>query len=193
MTIGILAYGSLIHDPGHEIGSHILRRIPTETPFPVEFARLSAKRGDAPTVVPHPSGKPVRSEVLVLSDQVSIDDAKSLLWRRETGRKGIYREKASPNAVVIRDIPGFCGLDHILYTDFNNSGKIDHPDPVFLADAAICSMKKASNGQDGISYLIACMDSGVETPLTRRYSEEILHKSHVKSLSEALVKFKNNT
>src|SRR5262249_52648561 len=50
--IGILAYGSLINDPGVEIEPLIVERISTRTPFPVEYARLSKSRGGGPTVVP---------------------------------------------------------------------------------------------------------------------------------------------
>jgi hypothetical protein len=58
LPLGILAYGSLIHDPGPEIEPHIRLRIDTETDFPVEYARLSTKRGDAPTLVPPPGRGP---------------------------------------------------------------------------------------------------------------------------------------
>jgi len=58
--IGILAYGSLIIDPGPEIGPLIVRRITTVTPFVVEYARLSRTRGGAPTLVPHSSALPVK-------------------------------------------------------------------------------------------------------------------------------------
>ncbi len=102
--VGILAYGSLISDPGIKIGPQIARRVPTTTPFPVEYARLSATtRGGAPTVVPHSSGNPVIAEVLVLSDSVQLAEAKNLLWRRETRKEHsgqLYRESNSPNAVV---------------------------------------------------------------------------------------------
>src|SRR5438046_945771 len=41
MSVDILAYGSLIADPGIEIRPLIQAHIPTTTPFPVEFARWS--------------------------------------------------------------------------------------------------------------------------------------------------------
>lgn len=48
-TVGILAYGSLIEEPGKEIEPRIIRRInDIETPFPIEFARSSKSRGGAP-------------------------------------------------------------------------------------------------------------------------------------------------
>ncbi len=188
-SVGILAYGSLISDPGIEIGPQIARRVPTTTPFPVEYARLSRTRGGAPTVVPHSSGNPVMAEVLVLSDSVQLAEAKNLLWRRETRKENsgeLYRGSNSPNAVVIRDAPGFCGLDHVLYTDFNPQGKLENPDPCLLACAAVRSVAKARSEQDGISYLMNLIHVDVETALTPRYVAEILALTGTGSLAEAL-------
>jgi hypothetical protein len=54
MIIGILAFGSLIDDPGEEIANVISGDpIIVETPFPVEYGRFSLSRGGAPTLVPH--------------------------------------------------------------------------------------------------------------------------------------------
>lgn len=100
LKVGILAYGSLITDPGPEIGPQIRMRIKLQTPFPVEYGRLSQKRGGAPTLVPHPHGAPVSGEILVLDDSVSIDEACHMLWRRERRRTGSgeqYVEGSSPN------------------------------------------------------------------------------------------------
>jgi hypothetical protein len=187
--IGILAYGSLISDPGAEIGPLIVRRLPTTTPFPVEYARLSRTRGGGPTVVPHSSGCPVKAEALVLSDSVSLTDAMSLLWRRETRSEGsgrAYPGSTSANAVVIRDESGFCGLDHALYTDFNPDGKLSGPEPRALAEAAISSVAEAVSGKDGISYLMDLINAGVEIPLTPRYVGHILALTGAASLPEAL-------
>ena len=187
--VGILAYGSLISDPGIEIGPQIAQRVPATTPFPVEYARLSRTRGGAPTVVPHSSGNPVMAEVLVLSDSVQLAEAKNLLWRRETRKEHsgqLYRESNSPNAVVIRDAPGFCGLDHVLYTDFNPQGKLENPNPRSLACAAIRSVAKASPDKDGISYLMNLIHVGVVTALTLRYVDEVLALTGTGSLAEAL-------
>ena len=189
-VIGILAYGSLIGDPGTEINLLIVRRIQTTTPFPVEYARLSRRRGGAPTVVPYSSGRLVKAVVLVLPDSIPLKDAKSLLYRRETRGEGlgqIYPESTSPNAVLIRDEPGFCGLDHVLYTDFNAGGKLSDPDPRALAKAAVNSVAIAPNGRDGISYLMDLTNAGVVTGLTPRYQEEILALTGSASLAEALV------
>lgn len=190
-SIGILAYGSLIADPGAEIEPLIARRIATHTPFPVEFARLSSTRGGAPTVVPHSSGQPVRAEVLVLIDGVSLDETRSLLWRRETRKEGsgrAYPASGAANAVVIEDSPGFCGLEHVLYTDFNPRGKIPCPAPVALAEAAISSVGRAAPGKDGISYLLGLLEAGIETALTPQYTAEILARTGTSSLDEALLR-----
>ena len=39
--IGVLAFGSLIQNPGEELQSKTIMRIKTKTPFPVEYARIS--------------------------------------------------------------------------------------------------------------------------------------------------------
>lgn len=187
--IGILAYGSLIKDPGVEIGPLIVRRVPTRTPFPVEYARLSRSRGGGPTVVPHTSGSPVLAEILVLKDSVSLADAKNLLWRRETRNEGtgkIYVEGNTPYSVLVKNWPGLDGVGYVLYTDFPPSGKLIHPDVKILACAAVASVGKASPGKDGISYLIQLSKSGIETQLTGRYGAEILRITGATSLEEAL-------
>ena len=46
-SIGILAYGSLIQEPGCEIAPAIVRRISCRTPFKVEYARKSNSRNGA--------------------------------------------------------------------------------------------------------------------------------------------------
>lgn len=195
-VVGILAYGSLMSDPGTEIIAVLTRRIPTMTPFPVEYARLSGTRGGAPTVVPHSSGNPVKGEVLVFSEAVSVEEATNLLWRRETRKERsgrTYRESTSPNVVVIRDQPGCCELDHVLYTDFNAGSKLRDPDPRALAEAAIGSVTKAPPGKDGISYLMDLLDRGVETSLTPKYVDHILALTGATTLAGALDSIRNGS
>jgi hypothetical protein len=89
-SIGILAYGSLIADPGSEIGPLIARRIQTVTPFSVEYARLSGKtRGGAPTVVPHAAGCPVKAEVLVLPMAFPSGKSETCSGGANCGRKAL--------------------------------------------------------------------------------------------------------
>ena len=194
-AIGILAYGSLIADPGVEIHPLVVDRIETLTPFPVEYARFSATRGGAPTAVPHLRGRPVRAHVLVLAEAVPLAGARNLLWRRETRNEGSgkdYRESQNANAVVVRDLPGFCGLAHVLYTDFNPEGKITDPDPESLARATIESVGRAEAGKDGISYLIGLLEARVETALTARYVAEILSQTGAYDLACALRQLKTS-
>lgn len=187
--IGVLAYGSLIRDPGPGLSPLIARRTPTTTPFPVEYARLSRTRGGAPTIVPHPQGGHVRAELIALAESVSLQEAKSRLWRRETRREESsedYRDSQSPNAVLVRDHGAYGGLNNVLYTDFNPAGKLDAPNAEALARAAIGSVANAPAGKDGISYLKDLLDDGVVTPLTASYRDQILALTGCSSLSGAL-------
>lgn len=194
--IGILAYGSLIDDPGDEIKNLIDSRIKNiETPFKIEFARSSGTRGGAPTLVPVQSGgAKVRAVVLILKDLVSEKEAKNILWRREThkpiGSKEEYDPPATPtqNTVLVESISGFCGLKTVLYTRI--AATIANPTPQKLAELAIKSAqsKKLIKGQDGISYLISAKQSGIVTPLMPDYENEILHQTKTKTLEEALAK-----
>ena len=146
-------------------------------------------------MVPHPRGQRVKAEVLVLGDSTHEDEAKSLLWRRETRKEGSgerYRDSCSPDAVVIRETANLTDLDHLLYTDFNSTGKIDDPDPRVLAAAAVDSVLKAPSGRDGISYLMELVHFGVMTPLTARYQVEILTLTDTSSLEEALAVTRRN-
>jgi hypothetical protein len=186
---GILAFGSLIGDPGCELAPRIEMRIKTQTPFPVEYGRLSRTRGGAPTLVPHPKGAPVSAEMLVLEDGVSIDEARDMLWRRERRKecsKERYAESQSENAVLVREFHDSAWVETALYTDFHESGKIAEPSPAELASAAIASVGKAEAGKDGISYLIHAIACGIQTPLTGAYKEEILRQTGATSLEAAL-------
>jgi len=188
-NIGILAYGSLIQDPGTEIKPLIIRHISTQTPFAVEYARFSDTRGGAPTLVLHCSGNPVTAEIFVLKNDVSLEIAKDLLWRRETRNEGTgkrYPAGNSANSIAIEHLTNFQGLDHIIYTDFHPGGKIAKPDPAFLARKAIISVRKADIGKDGISYLIKAIESGIITPLTDQYVASILKVTAAASLRQAL-------
>lgn len=84
-SIGILAYGSLIGNPGKDIEPLIReRRVKVETPFCVEFAHKSRKRSDAPTVIPVENGGcRVLATILVLDAGISLEKAEDLLWRRD--------------------------------------------------------------------------------------------------------------
>jgi len=190
-AIGILAFGSLIADPGPELAPKITMRIKTPTPFFVEYGRLSGKtRGGAPTLVPHEAGAPVRAEILVLDDAVTVADATDMLWRRERRKSGSgepYVEGMSANSVLVRRITDSPCVVNVLFTDFHSAGKIGRPSVEELARHAIQSVATADDGKDGISYLIGNLAEGVETPLTPAYRAEILRQTSTNSLEEALI------
>src|SRR5258708_23224778 len=85
-TVGILAYGSLIEDPGPEIAAATARiESGVTTPFRVEFARTSTTRGGAPTLMPVTAGgAPVPAQIIVLKDTISREEHPALLCRPKT-------------------------------------------------------------------------------------------------------------
>ena len=192
LKLGILAFGSLIDDPGGEIQSKIIMRIKTTTPFPVEFGRYSGRtRGGAPTLVKHDAGDPVSAEILVFDDSVSFDEAEEMLYRRERRRVGSsekYVRRTDKDSVLVEAYTELPSVASVLYTDFWREGKVEQPNAVELATHAIESVKKADPGMDGITYLMNAMAAGIRTPLTEAYSEEILRRSKTNSLREALRK-----
>ena len=99
-VLGILAYGSLINDPGDEINPLITERISCITPFNIEFARKSKSRDYAPTLIPvEVEGAAVNAVILVLDDSVSLEEAENMLWRRETREADLtkkYEKKLNP-------------------------------------------------------------------------------------------------
>jgi hypothetical protein len=192
-NIGILAFGSLIADPGKELLPKITMRIKTLTPFGVEYGRLSQTRGGAPTLVPHQLGAPVEGEILVLDDTVSVDEARNMLWRRERRIEGSgkpYVVEPGANEVLIRDWTDSPCVEHVLYTDFNSEVKIANPQAEDLARRAIQSVAAAKEGMDGITYLKNNLASGIKTKLSADYEAEILKQTKTSSLVAALEKSK---
>ena len=191
-TVGILAYGSLIDDPGREIEEAWTRTIKgVMTPFHVEFARSSSTRGGAPTLVPYAEGGYVCAQVLVVD--TSTEDAANQLYRREIDKVGSDRRykhsnNPGPNKVIVEQLEDQFGLDVVLYISLGAT--IDEPTAEILAQYAIDSVAEAKPGKDGISYLKNAMDAGIETPLTAGYVEEILRRTGTLNLSAALEKVK---
>lgn len=187
--VGILAYGSLIHEPGEELEQVTVRRIPdVQTPFPVEFARSSRSRDGGPTLIPvNDGGGRVAGVVLVLDDAVGKEAAESMLWRRETGRAGQYEppRKVTPNTVVVEHLRPFVGIDLVLYTRIG--ANIEDRRPEWLGELAVRSAKAESGAKrrDGISYLIRAKDAGISTPLMPAYEQAILSLCGVTSLDDA--------
>jgi hypothetical protein len=192
-SIGILAYGSLIEDPGKEIEPLVReRRERIETPFSIEFARSSSTRDGAPTVVPVESGgSRVNATILVLEAGVSLEKAEDLLWRRETRNEHSDRHyrapsEPSPDKMVVARLENVAGIEVVLYTKLG--ANITDPSAAKLADLAIKSAKAKAGktGKDGISYLMSVKRQGISTPLMPGYEAEVLRKTGASSLEGAL-------
>lgn len=192
--IAILAYGSLIWNPKKEIEQHTLTKIDCNTPFNVEYARKSSSRGDAPTLVPvvH-GGSHVKAKLLVLNKDVSLRQAKDMLWKRETHKSGsgkTYNPPAipGPNTVIIEQLENFHNIDTVLYTKIGSN--LDNPTPQRLAELAIESVKKCKD-KNGIRYLYKNKENEIITPLTEEYERKILEITKTGSLEEAEANYPN--
>ncbi len=192
MTIGILAYGSLIPDPGAEIGPVTVRRIAgVETPFRIEFARSSRVRDRAPTLVPvERGGARVGGVVLVLHDSVTETAARDMLYRRERNRAGTADayadlDPADIDGAFLGRLDGFAGLDAVFHAALR--ANIKRPTPGLLARLAIASAAAPAGAarRDGIRYLMDARASGIATPLMPAYEAEILRLTGARNLEEA--------
>lgn len=192
MTIGILAYGSLIPNPGAEIGPVTVRRVDgVETPFRVEFSRSSRVRDGAPTLVPvDRGGARVTGVVLVLHDSVTESTAQDMLYRRERNRVGSgdrYADvdPADPDSAFLGRLDGFAGLDAVFHAALR--ANIEEPTPELLARLAIASAAAPSGAmdRDGIRYLMDAVQSGIVTPLMPEYEKGILRRTGGRDLEEA--------
>lgn len=188
VTIGILAYGSLIHEPGPELGLLIADRYQTKTSFSVEFARKSKTRGWGPTLIPYSEGAQVSATVLVLAEGVPVETAEDMLYRRETRQKPPtpyprLDPRNGPNDVtILHDGPaGAVGV--LLYVGLPSNVQ---PDPPELARLAIDSVAAKREAEDGITYLIKAKAAGILTPIMPLYEGEILRQARAADLSTAL-------
>jgi len=204
--IGILAYGSLISDPGWEIRDQIDHWIPNvKTPFPVEYARRSKSRANAPTLVPVPTGKgdSVQAKIIVMKRDVLLNQVVDMLYRREIHRVGdtekVYKEPDgdSTNKIRIARIHHLCNRDTVIYTDVAvnieeilDENLTDLQKANILADAACDSLieKTYNTCEDGIHYLDAAIQMGVITRLTEPYKQAILRKAGITQDSLALAR-----
>ena len=196
-NLGILAFGSLITSPGPEIASVTVGRIKNvETPFKVEFARKSKTRGYAPTLIPVGSGgAQVNAEILVIRDGVTPDLAADMLWRRETHQTGRQKYRRPDvigrDDVIVETIHDLSGVRIVLYAKIGQN--IDRLSAKTLAELAIHSVRTASSGDDGITYLMDAMRCGTETPLTRGYESEILRQTRTKNLRVAVNRLRSRS
>jgi len=187
--IGVLAYGSLITDPGEELAAVIVgEKRDVLTPFPVEFARSSQQRSGAPTLTPVASGgRAVRA--IIFEVGVSEDEAIDIVYRREinavfSGRKYVEPGPNKTNAVRLVRFAKFEGFDVVISTHM--SPNIEHLSADVLAGLAIASAGALRDGRDGISYLLNAKACGIETALSSAYEQEILERTGTTSLADAL-------
>ncbi|NLI41697.1 MAG: hypothetical protein GX421_11045 [Caldisericales bacterium] len=194
--IGILAYGSLITHPGHEIESVLDHVIPDVlTPFPVEYTRRSRSRAGAPTLAPVPTGcgVPVKAVVFALKKYTRKKKAQNFLYRRELHQerdlKVIYDDQAQRqkrDALVIETMKNQFGLSVIYYTalkpnftEILDAKRTLEEKAELLAQAAIDSLTQetCAKGMDGIQYLADNIEAGVVTALAEFYAQAILEKA----------------
>jgi hypothetical protein len=190
--VGILAYGSLVDNPGAEIEPAIVQRIDCRTPFKVEFARTSDSRKGAPTLVPYENGAEVTAQVLVVD--LPVSEAIHRLYRRELHKVGqslLYdaSKKMTPNRVVIHTLRNFVTVDTVLYTSIG--ANIDDLSATKLATLAIDSARALNDGRDGINYLINVKRAGVTTPLSKKYEAEIIRMTGATCVEDALARLRN--
>jgi hypothetical protein len=187
VAVGIIAFGSLIEDPGSEL-ERVIERVDqiVETPFRLEFARSSARRDGAPTLVPvRTGGAVVPAKVLVLSSEIDPELARDLLYRREvwwrTGPSATYRESGG---TWIAETP-LPGLETAIYSAWPSN--IPHPTAEKLSALAIASARRDAGAErrDGISYLADALDRGLETPLSPDYQAAVLAATGSSSLEDA--------
>ena len=216
--VGILAYGSLISDPGKKFKKKRIGTIyDVDTQFKVEFARKSGTGGDtpgsitrggAPTLVPFEGGKNVKGQVLVV-DMCLLDAANELL-SRETRRE--INTKLCDDDIILLDVEqiewkaehekdGIVRVmkiryewpETVLVTWIDDNMKFVNINETktrteLLACNAISSVYKASRRRDGITYLNDAIGNGIETVLSLTYRDEILNITKSKNLCQALFK-----
>lgn len=188
--LGLLAYGSLIAEPGPDIEAvttAVIRNV--TTPFNVEFARRSSSRDMAPTLVPvTEAGAQVPAVIYIVSGTQA--DAEQLIYARETRSKRPYKRPAKPTLeqVWVDVFEDFSDVETVLYTRIGDNIAAEDRNAAYLAKAAIESAEKRKDGKDGISYLREKLAQGMITPLSGPYEAEILRRLEVKTLDEALKK-----
>lgn len=184
MAVGILAFGSVIDEPGPELTAVVTRRIAVETPFAVEFAHSSRTRDGAPTLAPvSEGGAHVPASVLVVDESVTEAQARAMLYRRETGRRD--DAGAASRAAWMAELPGFAGLSTCLYAAF--AADIRPLTAPALAGLALRSAAAPAGAlrRDGISYLHQQKRRGITTPLMPGYEQALLARTGAGDLDGA--------
>lgn len=194
VRVGVLAYGSLLWDPGSELGDVLDLTSPVhdvKTRFAVEFARSSTTRGGGPTLVPvETGGAQILGAMFPFRERLPVNEAQTLVWRRETGstsgRYDALRNADHPDKV-------FVDAHEALHDEFDVvlvvrvRPNIEPLNGDELAQRAIDSARTefGAESKDGISYLIGAKRFGIDTPLRSDYESAIFRTLDVTSLEEA--------
>jgi hypothetical protein len=162
--LAVLAYGSLLWEPGEVLGALVARREPCRTPFGVEYGRVSRRWGDGPVLVPHPAGDPVDGALLHLREGVALGEAVEALRIRE----------GLPDArgVIEVQIPDRDDL-LVLCAALPHNLTPAEMTPAGLAGRAIASVR-AGGTRNGVAYLRGATACGVLTRLTAGYAVEVV-------------------
>jgi len=173
-NLAIFAYGSLLSDPGVEIGARIIARVLCPSPWPIEYARRAKLRGDGPTLVLHKTGGIGQGRLLVVDmQQGALDQLREWLWERE-GR---------PRRELLKQMT--CGgFDYVLYCDLEATLREDEINAESLARMAIASVRNSA-ARNAIRYLAQNIEHGIVTPLTFDYRDAILRRTGAADLTEA--------
>jgi hypothetical protein len=195
VTVGILAFGSILAHPGPELEGVQFDRIGgIETPFRVEFARSSQTRDGGPTLVPvNEGGAKIPAVVVVLDESVDEEHARDMLYRRESGKVGANVTYKQAKEAWIRALRDFAGVDVCLYTALTPN--IQPLTAAHLAELAIRSAGAAAGAErrDGISYLNDEKRRGINTPLMPAYEREVLARTGARDLNQAWEKARSGT
>lgn len=169
--LAVMAYGSLIVEPGPELESLIRARRPARTPFRVEYGRASARWGGGPVLVPHPEGSNVDGVLLLLRDEVTLGEAVDVLARREaTDPKHIVEAMLGVGVTaLVADLP----------RNLNDR----EMEPAALARRAIES--GAAGERNGVAYLRGALRAGIRTPRTLEYASEVCAQLGAGTLEQA--------
>jgi hypothetical protein len=170
--IAILAYGSLLDEPGPELAALTTGREPFTTPFPVEYGRASERWNGGPVLVPHPQGGPVEGALLLLAAGVELGQAVEVLRARE----------GAPDARGIVEVATERPLT-VLAASLPRNLPLPDMEPARLAERAARSV--AGGPRNGVAYLRRAMASGVRTPRTAAYARALLEMSGAATLEVA--------
>ncbi len=184
MSVGIMAFGSLVDEPGTELADVTARRIAIETPFAVEFARSSRSRDGAPTLVPvRDGGAHIPAVELVLDDSVTVTEARAMLYRRETRRWN--DAGAGAQAAWIAELTDFAGISTCLYTALEPNMRPLTAEKLAGLALSSAAAKAGAARRDGISYLLQQKRRGIVTPMMTAYEEAVLAHTGARDLASA--------